>query len=151
MTRDPVSGRLQPPSGYPAPTEASLGDDTTLQLQPLAQEICRRYREEFPDEQARYGEAGIAWCVHDNQHLLTWGAGAVRGLIEMDPEVAWLASVLEARNFPVDRLARNLDIAAEVISEHVAGDDGERLAAVLRHAAASVRSRNTGTTELGPR
>lgn len=75
----------------------------------------------------------------------------MRGLIEMDPEVAWLASVLEARNFPVDRLARNLDIAAEVIREHVAGDDGERLAAVLRHAAASVRSRNTGTTELGPR
>ena len=142
MTRDGGSRRLSPPQGgHRAPTEAALGPDATLSLVPLAEEICRRYRAEFPDERERYGDAGIAWCVHDNQHLLNWGAAEVRGLYAMQPQVAWLADVLEARDFPVDRLARNLDIAAEVIRETLADDHGPRLAAVLTDAAAYVRTR----------
>ena len=146
MTRRAADRRLSPPSGHPAPTQASLGTDAPLQLLPLAQEICRRYRAEFPDEQERYGDAGVAWCVHDNQHLLNWGAGAVRGLIDMNPEVAWLADVLQARGFPIDRLARNLDIGAQVVSEHVDGKQGRRLSAVLTEAATFVRSRHPDTT-----
>jgi hypothetical protein len=110
---------------------------------PLAEEICRRYRATFPDEEARYGEAGNAWCVHDNQHLLNWAAGAVCGYLEMNPEVAWLAKVLQARDFPVERLARNLDIGAEVVLEEVAGPAGRQLAEVLQAAAAHVRSRDS--------
>jgi hypothetical protein len=108
-------------------------------------EVCRRYREEFPDEQERYGDAGNAWCVHDNQHLLNWGAGNVRGLIEMNPEVAWLADVLQARDFPVDRLVRNLEIGADVVREHVKTEQGRRLSEVLSTAAVFLRDRDSGS------
>ncbi len=145
MSGRPTGRRAAPPSGYPAPTDASLGHDTTLHLVPLATEICRRYRDEFPDEQERYGDAGIAWCLHDNQHLLNWGAGAVRGLIEMNPEVAWLAGVLEARDFPVERLVRNLEIGADVVLEHVKSQEGQRLSVVLRDAATFLKNRDGGS------
>jgi hypothetical protein len=135
--------RLEPPSGHPPPTSASLGSGKPLELSGLAREICQRYRREFPDEEERYGEAGYAWCVHDNHHLLNWAAGAVSGMIEMNPEVAWLAKVLEARHFPIARLARNLEIAANVARTEVGGGHGEQLAAVLANAAAFVRSRDT--------
>ncbi len=144
MSGRPTRRRAAPPSGYPAPTDASLGQDATLHLVPLATEICRRYRDEFPDEQERYGDAGIAWCLHDNQHLLNWGAGAVRGLIEMNPEVAWLAGVLEARDFPVERLGRNLAIGAAVVLEHARSPEGQRLSVVLRDAATFLRNRHGG-------
>ena len=103
----------QPPSGQPPPTVAEL-DGVELDLVALATEICRRYREEFPDEEGRYGAAGVAWCVHDNQHILNWAVGAANGYVDLEKELAWLARVLEARDFPLDRLARNLQIAAEV-------------------------------------
>jgi hypothetical protein len=61
----------EPPSGAPPPVTAELRDGEALDLRALAEEICRRYRDEFPDEEERYGDAGVAWCVHDNQHLLT--------------------------------------------------------------------------------
>ncbi|MCW2834638.1 MAG: hypothetical protein JWN68_2591 [Nocardioides sp.] len=132
--------RPDPPSGTPPPTEARLGD-TVVDLIPLAEEICRRYRDEFPDEAERYGDAGIAWCVHDNQHLLFWGAGAVDGGVDLDRQVDWLATVLEARDFPLDRLARNLDLGAEVILEQLESGHGGRMAAALAAAATSVRLR----------
>lgn len=134
---------LAPPSGYPPPTSASLGAGKPLDLLSLSQEICRRYRQVFPDEAARFGDAGYAWCIHDNQHLLNWGASAVLGYLEMNAEVSWLAKVLESRDFPLDRLARNLDIGAEVVLDLVSGTPGEQLAGVLADAAAHVRSRDT--------
>jgi hypothetical protein len=116
--------RTDPPSGEPPPERAILvGADAPIELVPLAEEICRRYRDEFPDEQERYGEAGMAWCVHDNQHILNWAAGARNGYVDLQRELAWLARVLEARDFPPQRLARNLEIAAEVASELPIADD----------------------------
>jgi hypothetical protein len=120
-----------------------VGDDCRLDLRRLAQEICRRYRQEFPDEQERYGDAGQEWCVHDNQHLLSWAAGEVNGHLELVTQVAWLAKVLEARGFPLDRLARNLDIGAEVARTHVDEGVGGRLAEVLARAAEHVRQHET--------
>ncbi|MCW2529656.1 MAG: hypothetical protein JWM76_4516, partial [Pseudonocardiales bacterium] len=102
---------LRPPGGDPPPVSARLSNGEEFDLVGLAVEICRRYRAEFPDEQARYGDAGNSWCVHDNQYLLFWAVESVNGHTEMNHEVAWLASVLGARGFPLDRLARNLDIA----------------------------------------
>jgi hypothetical protein len=122
---------------------ARLGENATLDLYALACEVCRRYRLEFPDEVERYGDVGNAWCVHDNQYLLDWAAEATSDYLDMRDEVAWLASVLEARQFPLDRLARNLDIGADVVLHHVTGEPGAQLAGVLADAAEFVRSRDT--------
>lgn len=137
------SRNVRPPGGDPPPTSARLPGGDSLDLSALAQEICRRYRREFPDEAGRYGDAGNAWCEHDNQYLLEWGALAVTDDLDMHAEVAWLASVLEARGFPLERLARNLEIGAEVVLTEVGGTSGALLAEVLGDAVALVRSRET--------
>jgi hypothetical protein len=142
---DKGSRRLAPPSGF-APPAVAFVDGVTLDLLALAQEICRRYRLHYPDERARYGDAGHAWCVHDIQHQLNWAAGDVNGFFEMKPQVAWLAEVLEARQFPLDRLAVGLDLGAEVLLEQVGGRAAQRLAAVLSDAGSYVRSRATFLT-----
>jgi hypothetical protein len=116
--------RPEPPSGAPPPDQAILsGGDEPIQLVPLAEEICRRYRDEFDDEAERYGDTGMAWCVHDNQHILNWAVGARNGYVDLQRELAWLARVLEARDFPLDRLARNLEIAAAVAADLPITDD----------------------------
>src|SRR5688572_10053367 len=80
--RGRVSERpLSPPSGHPPPEEATVGGGPAVALRPVAEEICRRYRAEFPDERERYGDAGIAWCVHDNQHILNWAFLDDRGWV----------------------------------------------------------------------
>ncbi len=138
------SRRLEPPSGQPPPTEARLGGDgQTIDLAALAREICRRYRAQYPDERERYGDAGMAWCVHDNQHLLNWAAGSLGGYVDLEREVGWLARVLEARDIPIDRLARNLDIGADVVREQVGGAGGDELAEALSGAATFVRSKES--------
>jgi hypothetical protein len=123
-----------PPSGAPPPGWAELRREETLDLRALAEEICRRYRAEFPDEQERYGDAGIAWCVHDNQHLLNWAVTEANGYGGFERQVAWLAGVLDARDFPLDRLARDLEIAAAVVGDRDLAQillSGARLAANL--------------------
>lgn len=135
--------QTQPPGGTPPPTEATTGDGTTVQLEPLAREICGRYSAEFPDERGRYGAAGSAWCVHDNLYLLSWASDSVHGLVDMHQQVGWLASVLEARAFPLARLARDLELGATVVRSQVTGDAGDQVAAVLDDAAAFVRSRRS--------
>ena len=134
--------RLRPPEGGDeAPRVSSpLGGGQPLDLVALATTICTRYRLEYPDERERYGDAGIAWCVHDNQHLLNWATESVNGEFDIRPEVAWLATVLEARDFPTDRLARDLDIGADVVLAQVDGPGGRALAAVLTATADFVRS-----------
>jgi hypothetical protein len=134
-------GRPAPPSGQPPPRAATLADGTALDLEALAAEVCGRYRAEYPDEAQRYGEAGILWCRHDNQHLINWAALHTQGYLVLDEQVAWLAKVLEAREFPPARLARDLDIAAEVVRVRVPGAGA--VAEALSGAAAMVRSRPT--------
>jgi hypothetical protein len=139
-----MSGRLSravaPPSGVAPPIEAA-GPDGPIDLLTLARAVCARYRGEFPDEQERYGDAGHAWCVHDNQHLLNWAVLDVHaGVLDLLGQVAWLARVLEARDFPLPRLARNLELDAEVVRERL-GDAA--LAARLEEAAEFVAGRET--------
>ncbi len=131
----------EPPSGYPPPVSAELLGGETLDLRALAQEICARYWAEFPDEQERYGDAGTAWCVHDNQHILNWAVTELNGYGGFERQLAWLAGVLEARDFPLDRLARNLDIAAAVSAEKL--ERADQLAEILLRGARFVRSRST--------
>jgi hypothetical protein len=129
----------EPPSGAPAPVTAELRDGEVLDLRALAQEICRRYEDEFPDEQARYGDAGMAWCEHDNQHLLNWAVTESNGYGGFERQLTWLAGVLGARSFPLERLARDLDIAAAVLDE--LGTRRPRPSEILANGARFVRSR----------
>ena len=107
----------EPPSGAPPPATAELRDGGTVDLRALAERICARYRAEFPDEQERYGDAGMAWCVHDNQYLVNWAVIEASGYGGFERQLAWLAGILEARDFPLERLARDLEIAADVLEE----------------------------------
>ena len=140
---------IEPPSGHPPPLSAQLHDGDTLDLLALAQEICRRYRAEFPDERERYGDAGIAWCVHDNQHLLNWAVAEQNGYGGFERQLSWLANVLEARDFPLDRLARDLEIAAAVIEERLEGR-AAALSKTLLDGARLVRSRPLPPAALPP-
>jgi len=136
-----VTKRLKPPSGHPPPTTAQTPDGSTIDLVALAEEICRRYRQEFGDEQERYEPvtATQEWCIHHNQHLLSWAVLSLSELCDFSSQVAWLARVLEAREFPLDRLARNLEIAAEVVMAKAVAD-GKALGPVLRDGAGFVRA-----------
>ena len=125
--------RTEPPSGAAPPAEVTLRDGTVLELEPLARETARRHQEEFPDERDRYGEAGFAWCVHDNQHLIAWAVHDAEALgVDLNEQVRWLAGVLRARHYPVARLARDLELAADVVGERAPEARGAaaRLAAV---------------------
>ena len=133
----------EPPSGAPPPATASLRDGRTVDLRALAERICARYRAEFPDEHERYGDAGMAWCVHDNQYIVNWAVIEASGYGGFERQLAWLAGILETRDFPLERLARNLEIGAEVAREQVGGARGDGLAAAMAGGAAFVRSKPT--------
>ena len=122
--------RTAPPSGAPAPIDVAAPDGSTVDVRSLAKQICARYAAEFPDEQERYGDAGQAWCVHDNQYILQWAMLDARGTTVLADQVAWLARILHARDVPFDRLRRNLELAADVVDqtgEPWAADVAQRL------------------------
>ena len=124
------------PSGMAPPLFAdSPRGEVNLVL--LAAEVVDRYAAEFPDEEADY-DAGVwrAWTQHDNQHLLSWAFADVHGgLVDLLAQVAWLAGILAARDFPMDRMARDLELCAAVVAEWIGAD---AVAARLREAAGSV-------------
>jgi hypothetical protein len=115
--------RPAPPGGMAPPIRSELPDGSSVDLLGLARTVAEAHRDEFPDEADRYGPAGLDWCVHDNQHILNWAVGARNGYVDLEKELAWLGRVLEARDFPVERLARNLEIAAEVAADLPIADD----------------------------
>lgn len=129
-----MTRRVAPPSGWPPPAEARLAGET-LDLEDLAAQVAERYFERFPEDLERYGEVARAWELHDTQYLLSWAIGDAEGYVELERQALWLAGILDARDFPVEHLAVNLELAAEVMSAHPAV--AERLLA----AAVSVRSR----------
>ena len=132
--------RPAPPGGWPPPDRASLGGREVL-LAPLAAAVADRYFERYPEDLERYGDAAYAWEIHDTQHLLNWAIGDVEGHVELLRQVTWLAGVLEARSFPLEHLAGNLELAADEAARGLAG--GDAVANRLRAAAAHVRERPT--------
>jgi hypothetical protein len=78
-----------------------------------------------------YGDAGIAWCVHDTQYLLAWAVLDLDLKGHFAESVTWLARLLAARDFPLDRLARDLELAAEAVDEEY-GAKAKKVVAVLR-------------------
>jgi len=135
-----LTRRPAPPGGWPPPPQATLAG-TPVDLAGLARATAERYFAAYPEDLARYGELAREWEVHDTQHLLNWAIGDAEGYVELDRQVAWLAGVLEARDFPLEHLAGNLELAAAVVAERLVG--GEPVAARLRGAAAMVRERGT--------
>jgi hypothetical protein len=74
----------------------------------------------------------MPWEIHDTLHTLNWAVLDVRGFTSLEKNMLWLAQVLVARDFPLEHLARNVEICAAVV-------DDERLAATLRASAETVR------------
>jgi hypothetical protein len=126
-----VSRRTAPPTGWPPPDTAIL-NGVPVQLRPLCEEIADRYFERFPEDLDRYGnEVARAWEIHDTRHVLSWAIADAEGRDDLNTQITWLARVLEARNFPLDHLATNLGLAADVTRERIkgAGHVAERLQA----------------------
>ena len=132
--------RTQPPGGWPPPDRAALGG-REVELQPLSVKVSERYFERYPEDLERYGDLARQWEVHDTQHLLNWAIGDVEGHVDLEQQVGWLAGVLEARDFPIEHLAGNLELAAETVADEL--DDAGALAGRLRDAAAHVRGRES--------
>jgi hypothetical protein len=122
----------RPPSGMPPPRSAEL-DGVRLELTPLAETVAERYFAEFPEDLERYGDAALPWEIHDTLHTLNWAVLDVRGLADLEKNLVWLAKVLGARDFPLEHLARNVELCADVVGD-------ERVAATLIAAAAAVRA-----------
>jgi hypothetical protein len=142
MAGGPPASRPAPPSGSPPPTRALTAGGEAVDLVAIADEVCTRYQEEFPDERQRYGPAGDAWCRHDNQYLLAWAIQDARdGTVDLAEQACWLASVLRARGFPVTRLARDLDLAADLAPPRIPDAAlARKVGDCLRAAAAAVRA-----------
>jgi hypothetical protein len=143
--------RPMPPSGASPPADVQTAGGATVDLVPIAREICGRYHAEFPDENERYGPAGEAWCLHDNQYLLAWAIQDARdGSVDLIEQALWLRDILHSRGFPIDRLARNLEIAAAVASQAILEEPlSETVAHRLVAAAGAVRAATASATALG--
>jgi hypothetical protein len=115
---------------------------------PLAQEIARRHSQEFPDEADRYGARGLEWCVYDNQWLLSWAIMAAGGWVDFHAQLEWLAGILESRGYPVDRLAGDLEKAADVTTEALPADP-TAVCEVLLSGAAAIRARYPAPSSSG--
>lgn len=130
---------MKRPSGASAPSSAVTASGT-VDLRRLAQAICDEFYRRFPDELERSGEAGAEWCRHDNQYLLAWAIQEARdGTVSLVEQVEWLAALLDRRGFPLERLAVNLAIAADLTrSEASLGALAGATAALLAGSAAAV-------------
>jgi hypothetical protein len=135
-----VSRPPSAPSGGAPPSSATLPDGSVLELAPIAREIARRHSREFPDEADRYGARGLEWCVYDNQWLLSWAIMAARGWVGFHAQLEWLAGILESRGYPVDRLAGDLEIAADVTTDAIIAEPAA-VCEVLLSGAAAIRAR----------
>ena len=104
----------------------------------IARRTCVAYDNEFPDERERYGPAGVEWCRHDTQHLLNWAVLSLTHDVDFERELAWLARILEARDFPLPRLSRCLELLAQTTRESV--PDVLQLAERVQHGADFIAS-----------
>ncbi len=127
--------RRNPPGGVTPPAAFELADGSHVDLGPLAARLCRAYYEAYPDDLERYGSAGQAWCDHDSRYLLAWALEDARaGTVDCVAQVQWLARVLTARAFPIERLARHVELASDVLRHPSLGDVGFRAARRMGHA-----------------
>ena len=128
--------RTEPPSGVNPPEVFQLANGTRVDLGPLAGQLCALYYDAYPDDLERYGAAGEAWCDHDSRYLLAWALEDERAsTLDCVEQVQWLGRVLAARSFPIERLARHVELTAAVLRTSGLGKAGERAADRLTQAA----------------
>jgi hypothetical protein len=133
--------RPVPPSGVNPPQDFQLADGTQIDLAPLARKLCEHYYAAYPDDLERYGSEGQAWCDHDSRYLLAWGLEDARAqTLDCVAQVQWLARVLTARRFPIQRLARHVELSAEVLRAPELGDLGTRAGERMSEASRSLAS-----------
>lgn len=92
----------------------------------LAEAIVERQYRVQPELAARYGETGRAKCLQDTNHHLSSISSAIAlstpGIFV--EYVAWVRSLLEARNIPTEDIALNLICVRDVLREELPGDVG---------------------------
>jgi len=131
--------RVAPPSGVSPPESFELADGTHIDLGPLARRLCGLYYDVYPDDLERYGTEGQAWCEHDSRYLLAWALEDARaGTVDCVEQVGWLGRVLQGRAFPIERLARHVELTASVLRSPELGDLGESAAARISEAASAL-------------
>jgi len=134
-----MSKRVAPPSGMPPPQTATSPHGKEIDVVAIARDACAAYDSEFPDERERYGPAGAEWCRHDCQHLVNWAVLSLTAALDFEAQLAWLARVLEARDFPLERLARGLELLARAVRDMLPNEP--EVAARLDAGASFVSSR----------
>ena len=122
----------------PPPEHVTGPQGRRIDLVAIARRTCVAYDNEFPDERERYGPAGAEWCRHDTQHLLNWAVLSLTQDVDFERELAWLARILEARDFPLPRLARCLELLAQTTRESV--PDVPQVAERVQHGAGFIAS-----------
>jgi len=122
----------------PPPEHVTGPHGRWIDLVAIARKTCVAYDREFPDERERYGPAGAAWCRHDSQHLLNWAVLSLTQDLDYERELAWLARILEARDFPLSRLARCLELLAQTTRQRV--PDVPQVADRIQHGAEFIAS-----------
>lgn len=128
--------RPTPPSGANPPEAVDLPDGSRLDLGPPAEQLCRLYYDVYPDDLERYGAPGQAWCTHDSRYLLAWALEDARAsTVDCVAQVKWLARVLTARAFPIERFVRHVELTADVLRNPSFGDIGARASDRMREAA----------------
>ncbi len=111
-----IAGRpVRRPGGAAPPVEVMAPGGGSVDVRVLAEEVARRYFAEVPEDRDRYGDLAVAWCVHDNQHILQWALLDAQRLTSLHDQVRWLAGILRARGFPVAHLRRDLELCADVV------------------------------------
>ncbi|MEX2626058.1 MAG: hypothetical protein WD225_04195 [Ilumatobacteraceae bacterium] len=102
--------------GATAPPAHATVDGEVVDYAPIIDVIAHRYfatghpHGDVPEHLAR------RWHAHDTAYLLQWAIDDISGYGSLERELRWLADVLHSRNFPLDGLAANLDLMADVIN-----------------------------------
>jgi len=101
----------------------------------LADACVRLHFSKHPELQERYGEQGLAKCIHDAAFHLAFLAAAIASSTPalFVTYVQWAASMLAARSIPGADLAESLAAIRVVITEQLPGESAQIAAEYIDH------------------